>query len=172
MIDIFSKRNFRIAAVLACGICAVKVIQAFNPQPDPPGFAMIGFTPESQYAVLNVSNVGIPGLNLGGTCQVQLSFGDGQGRTYKQEIVTLAQGKSASLPLMAADTNPTTVNALDVAPNPRVVLLPAVQRDGSCFLTSSLEVVQLATGQTSAYATHASGGINHNETLVRDTESQ
>jgi hypothetical protein len=172
MIDVLSKRNMRIAAVIACGICAVKVIQAFNPQPDPPGFAMIGFTPESQYAVLNVSNVAIPGLSVGGTCQVQLSFSDGQGRTYKQEIVTLEQGKSASLPLMASDTPPTTVNTVDAVSNPRIELLPAVQRDGACFLTSSVEVVQTATGQTSAYATHASGGINHNETLVRDTESQ
>jgi hypothetical protein len=171
MINLLSKRNMRMAAVVACGICAVKVIQAFNPQPDPPGFAMIGFTPESQYAVLNVSNVAIPGLSLGGTCQVQLSFGDGQGRTYKQELYTLAQGKSVSLPLMSSDLTP-TVNIADVASSPRVELLPAVQRDGSCVLTSSVEVVQTATGQTSAYAAHASLTVNHNETLVRDTESQ
>jgi hypothetical protein len=172
LINLLSKRNMRAAAVVACGICAVKVIQAFNPQPDPPGFAMIGFTPQSQYALLNVSNVAIPGLSLGGTCEVQLSFGDGQGRTYKQEMFTLAQGKSASLPLMLSDLTPTSVNFAEVAPNPRVELLPAVQRGGACILNSSVEVVQTATGQTSAYATHGALTVNHNETLVRDTESQ
>jgi hypothetical protein len=172
MINLLSKRNLRVAAVVACGICAVKVIQAFNPQPDPPGFGLIGFTPETQYAQLNVSNVAIPGLSLGGTCQVQLSFGDGQGRTYKQEIFTLQQGASASLPLTSADVAPTTVNIADTVSTPRVEILPAVQRGGSCFLTSSIEVVQTATGQTSAYAAHAALTANHNETLVRDSESQ
>jgi hypothetical protein len=80
---VLSKRNGRIAAVVVCGICAIKVIQAFNPQPDPPGFGLIGVTPESQYARLNVSNVGIPGIAAGGSCEVELSFGDGQGRTLK-----------------------------------------------------------------------------------------
>jgi hypothetical protein len=148
VINFLSKRNLRVAAVVACGIFAVKVIQAFNPQPDPPGFDMIAFTPESQYAQLNVSNVAIRGLSVGGTCQVQLGFGDGQGRTYKQEIVTLEQGKSASLLLLASDLTPTTVNIAEVAPNPNVELLPAVQRGGACILTSSVEVVQTATGQT------------------------
>jgi hypothetical protein len=36
---------------------------------------------------------------------------------------------------------------------------------------SSTQIVATETGQTSVYATVASGGINHNETLVRDTDS-
>jgi hypothetical protein len=80
----FTRRAVRVAALLACGAGAVTVIQAFNPQPDPPGFGLIGITPESQFARLNVSNVGIPGISLGGSCEVQLSFGDGQGRPHVQ----------------------------------------------------------------------------------------
>lgn len=167
-----SKRSVRIAALIGCGICAVKVIRAFNPQPDPPGFAMIGVTPVNEYARLNVSNVAIPGINFGGSCQVQLSFGDGQGRTYKQELVTLAQGKSVSLDVTQTDiAPPTTVNSVDVGPA-RVELLPAVQREGNCSLVSSVEVVATATGQTSTYASHASLTFNHNETLVRDTDPE
>lgn len=170
MINVLSNRNLRIAAVVACGVCAVKVIQAFNPQPDPPGFAMIGVTPESQFARLNVSNVAVPGISFGGSCEVQLSFSDGQGRTFKSNLITLSQGKSASLDVTAADLIATNVTA--VAPNPRVELLPAVQRAGNCLLNSSVEVVATATGQTSAYASHAALAANHNETLVRDSESR
>jgi hypothetical protein len=165
MKDLFSKRSFRIIAVLACGAGAATVIQAFNPQPDPPGFGLIGVTPESQYARLNVSNVGIPGINFGGSCEVELSFGDGQGRTFKRSDVTLPVGKSTSLDVRAADiTVPTSVDL------PRVELLPAVQHGGACYLVSSVEVVANATGQTSVYAAHATLTSNHNETLVLDTK--
>ncbi|SPE43580.1 exported hypothetical protein [Candidatus Sulfopaludibacter sp. SbA3] len=168
MYNVLKNRNM-IAAVVVCGFCAVKVIQAFNPQPDPPGFALIGVTPVNEFARLNVSNVAIPGISLGGSCDVELSFGDGQGRTLKSAMVTLAQGKSASLDVTATDIRAT---ASDLAVAPRVELLPAVQRGGNCLLNSSVEVVATATGQTSAYAAHASLTLNHNETLVRDTESQ
>jgi hypothetical protein len=169
MKKMLSNRALRVVALLACGFCAVRVIQAFNPQPDPPGFGLIGITPESQFARLNVSNVGIPGLSVGGSCQVQLSFGDGQGKTFKSEVVTLAQGKSASLDVALGDLLPAVTVAATV-PNPRVELLPAVQRDGACILTSSVEVVGTGNGQTSAYASHASLTFNHNETLVRDED--
>lgn len=175
-------RNVRIAAVLACAIAAVKGIKAFspddfNPQPDPPGFGLIAVTPASQYVRLNVTNLGQPDLNMGASCQVELTFGDGQGNTLKRGTeTTLAPGKSTSLELMETDT--TTVNGV-LAPSFRMETLPAVQVAGSCSLLSSVELVNTATGQTaafampvSAYVTHASGGINHNETLVRDSESR
>jgi hypothetical protein len=165
MTKFYNKRSIRIAAMLVCLGGVARIIQAFNPQPDPPGFGLIGITPESQYARLNVSNVGIPGLNFGGSCEVQLSFGDGQGRTLKSSLVTLGVGKSASLDVRASDISvPVTVDL------PRVELLPAVQRGGTCFLVSSVEVVGSANGQTSVYAAHATLTGNHNETLVRDTE--
>jgi hypothetical protein len=168
MREMLSKRSVRIAALLVCGFCAVQVIRAFNPQPDPPGFGLIGFTPASEYARLNVSNVGIPGLPIGGSCQVQLTFGDGQGGTLKRsEVITLALGKSTSLDLLLSDFPVTTL--VDVSPRHEV--LPAVQRGGSCFLASSVEIVN-ATGQTTAYAPYATLTGNHNETLVRDSESQ
>jgi hypothetical protein len=170
MKNVFSKTNLRIAAVLVCGIGAVRIIQAFNPQPDPPGFGLIGVTPASEFARLNVSNVAIPGIGAGGSCEVELSFGDGQGATFKRSSVTLAQGKSTSLDLLATDLpHPTSV---DLAPSPRVELLPAVQRGGNCSLVSSVEIVATATGQTSSYASHAALTFNHNETLVRDSDSQ
>ena len=169
MKNVFLNGKVRIAAVLACGICAVRVIQAFNPQPDPPGFGMIGITPESQYARLNVSNVAIPGTGFGGSCQVELAFGDGQGRTFKQTLVTLDRGKSVSLDVVLADLRAT--NSVDVGPA-RVELLPAVSHEGSCALVSSGEVVGITNGQTSAYAAHAALTANHNETLVRDSDSQ
>jgi hypothetical protein len=81
----------------------------------------------------------------------------------------VAVGKSASLDLTAADLR--TVSS-DLAVAPRLELLPAVKRGGMCFLASSVEVVGAANGQTSAYASHAALTANHNETLVRDTESQ
>jgi hypothetical protein len=168
MKNIFANRTLRILTVLACGMCAVRVIQAFNPQPDPPGFAMIGFTPASEFTRLNVSNVAIPGLNIGGTCQVQLTFTDGNGRVFKQQVTTLAPGKSATMDLGQPDL--TTPTGAELAPTPRLEVLPAVQRDGACVLTSSVEVVGTASGQTSAYASHAALTLNHNETLVRDAE--
>ncbi len=163
----FSNRAVRILALAACGIGAVKVIQAFNPQPDPPGFALIGFNPASQYAQLNVSNVPIPGISLGGACNVKLTFGDGNGNTFKTELVALGQGKSTSLNLALPDLPPPTTN---LAPNPRVEALPDVQHDGVCFLTSSLEIVDTSTGHTSAYASHPVIIGNHNETLLRDSD--
>lgn len=182
MKELLFSRNVRIAGVLACAICVVKGIKAFspedfNPQPDPPGFGLIGVTPASQYVLLSVTNLGQPDLNAPTSCQVELTFGDGQGNTLKRGApTTLAQGKSTSLVLMESDV--TTVNSALATPS-RLETLPVVRGVGSCSLSSSLELVNTATGQTAAYAmpvsgyvTHASGGINHNETLVRDTESR
>jgi hypothetical protein len=147
---VLSNRILLIAALAVCCIGWVKVSQAFNPQPDPPGFGPIGMLPASQYAQLNVTNVGISGTPIGGTCEVELSWADAQGRTLKRSMVTLPLGKSTSLQLTAADLAPATTDG--ATPGPRVELLPVVQRGGLCFLASSIEVIGTATGQTSVYA--------------------
>ena len=60
--------NFRMAAVIACGICAVTGIRAFttqefNPQRYAPGFGPSVTRPASQYLRLNVTNVAPDDLN-------------------------------------------------------------------------------------------------------------
>jgi len=175
MRTVLSTRKLQIAAVLVCGIGAVGVTKAFspqdfNPQPDPPRYGLIGVTPASQYLRLNVTNQAPASANGAASCQVQLSFGNGQAETLKQgTVATLAEGKSLMLDITSADLTPVT-GAL--APTTRYELLPAVRTAGACSLVSSVEIVATETAQTSVYATVASGGINHNETLVRDTESQ
>jgi hypothetical protein len=170
---VLSKRKLQIAAVLVCGIGAAGVIKAFspqdfNPQPLPPRYGLIGVTPSSQYLRLNVTNQAAA-VTGAASCQVQLSFGNGQGETLKQgTVTTLAEGKSVNLDITSADLTPVT-GAL--APATRFELLPAVRTEGGCSLASSAEIIGTETAQTSVYATVASGGINHNETLVRDNES-
>ena len=168
MTNILSKRNWRVAAVLLCGLGVVKVIQAFNPQPDPPVFGLIGMNPGDQFMRLNVSNLPIPGILFGSSCDVELTFSDDQGRILKRSLPTLALGQSTHLDLTLADLG------LGSQPPPtgdRVEILPSVVRGGTCLLTPSVEVAGTATGHTDAYVVRA-GWTNHNETLVLDSKPE
>ena len=169
------QRNVQIAAVLACGIGALGFFKAysqdFNPQPDPPRFGLIGVTPASQFLRVSVTNY--PGTVTGAnrSCQAQVSFGNGEGQTLKQGTLTaLPEGKSLTLDITAADLVPVT--SVTGAPTSRYELQPAVRTVGSCGLVTSIQIVATETAQTSIYDMVAGNQINHNETLVRDTDSQ
>ena len=121
-------------------------------QSDLPSFGLVGITPASQFVRLNVTNMRVvglaflapPGTSLVAPCAVSLIFSDGQGKTLKRADAHLAPDHSASLDLMASDLPPLS------APG-RVEVLPAVQCDGGCILTPSVEVIATGTSQTNAY---------------------
>ena len=76
---------------------------AFNPQPDPPGFAMFGIT-SGQTARLNVVNV-TDGQGVGPSpfrVTLQLTFLDSMGNVLAQSMETVDSGQAAYLDLDGA----------------------------------------------------------------------
>lgn len=148
------KRSWGSVAIVVGGVLMVSVARAQPPsvQPDLPSFGLVGITPASQFLRLNVTNVravGLaflapPGRSLVGPCNVSLIFSDDQGKTLKRSNAHLAPDHSTSLDLMASDLPPLSEPG-------RLEILPAVQRDGGCILTPSVEVIATATSQTKAY---------------------
>ena len=91
-----------IAAAVGAGVAHLK---AFNPQPDPPGFGMVGIA-EGQTARLNLVNLTSPGPSVipPGPCRAELQFLDGDGNVLASRRVQLAAGHAAFL-----DFSPTFV---------------------------------------------------------------
>jgi hypothetical protein len=86
--------------------------QAFNPQPDPPGFGAVSITVD-QVAQLNVTNTYVSDLTLvdepdlfpgypPGPSRVELLFLDGRGGIITRSLFTVAPGQTVSLPLAGA----------------------------------------------------------------------
>jgi len=122
-------------------------VPAFNPQPDPPAFSMIGITPD-QTARLNVvcSNQEVRSVNPG-PCRVTLMFLDSQGRELKSETLTLRPGQADFLDLTGSeipftrDTN-------------RFELQPCIRpTSDSGRLVSAVQVFDALTGKTSVVVT-------------------
>ena len=155
---------------------------AFNPQPDPPAFGMIGITHE-QTARLNVNwgdvNPG-PCRSRGevdpGPCrvQVELIFVDSQDNVLLRSNETLMPGHAAFLDLDGAtlprDTGPPSAggNRTQVRAKIRLVEDPSLSPvpQGGLNLAATVEVfdnVGLDAGKSRM------GWQNHNETLLRDT---
>ena len=155
---------------------------AFNPQPDPPAFGMIGITHE-QTARLNVNwgdvNPG-PCRSRGevdpGPCrvQVELIFVDSQDNVLLRSNETLMPGHAAFLDLDGAtlprDTGPPSAggNRTQVRAKIRLVEDPSLSPvpQGGLNLAATVEVfdnVGLDAGKSRM------GWNNHNETLLRDT---
>jgi hypothetical protein len=144
-------------------------VSAFNPQPDPPAFGMIGITNE-QTARLNVVNVGEV---QPGRVQVELMFLDGQGNVLRRSTETLMPGRATFLDLDGAtlprDSGPpsaggnrTQIRAkIRLVEDPNLTPIPIGDRN----LAATVEVFDnfgLDAGKSRM------GFNNHNETLLRD----
>jgi hypothetical protein len=94
--------TFGIAGAIAVASAAVGVgvahLKAFNPQPDPPRFGMIGIA-EGQTARLNLVNLLSPGAATipPGPCRAELQFLDGDGTVVASRLVRLEAGRAAFL---------------------------------------------------------------------------
>jgi hypothetical protein len=91
-----------LAIVTAITIAAVGVgvahLGAFNPQPDPPRFGMVGIA-EGQTARLNLVNL-LPASPVAlppGPCRAELQFLDGDGSVLASRLVQLEAGHAAFL---------------------------------------------------------------------------
>lgn len=168
-------------AALACAgiVYQLQPVRAFNPQPDPPGFGLVGLT-QGQSLRINVTNPATPpDPNVPpDPIRVVMAFRNTDGELFRngegnpiRRVVLLRGGESAALGLNADDF----ARVLDG--NGRLQLRPVVQiqqADGSeghppdpCL--PSVEVINNSNSRTQfmmpfvgAYAG------NHNETFVRD----
>src|SRR5262249_60121367 len=86
-------------------------VKAFNPQPDPPAFGLIGVDPFETARLNAVCADGpLPGGVAPGPCDIVLVFRDISGRALKQMTATLLPGQGTSLDLRGAQVlSPTAV---------------------------------------------------------------
>ena len=100
--------------------------QAFNPQPDPPGFGMFGIT-EVQRAHLHVA---LPAVQKSRAalpsdpCRVELSFVDEAGMTVATDMHTIMPGQTATMIFTPDRTSPVTLAAADARHQLRGVVTP------------------------------------------------
>jgi hypothetical protein len=93
--------TFGLAGAIAIAGAAVGVgvahLKAFNPQPDPPRFGMVGIA-EGQTARLNLVNLLTPGASTvpPDPCRAELQFLDGDGNVVASRIVRLEPGTRRS----------------------------------------------------------------------------
>ena len=115
-------------------------VKAFNPQPDPPAFGLIGVDP-FETARLNAvcAATPLPGGVNPGPCDVTLAFLDINGRAINRVARTLQPGQAASLDLIG-----TASSSL------RTEVQPFVPATGSGFVLLSVEVFDSNTGRTTA----------------------
>jgi hypothetical protein len=110
------------------------------------------------YAHQRIERAAYPRLQLSGRTDITGT----DGAVLQSTMVTIAPGQSYSYDL--------ELQSATGAPE-RNEVLPSVKATG-CLVASSVEVINNASSLTDAYVTHASGGINHNENLVRDPDSE
>jgi hypothetical protein len=99
-----------VAAVVAIGVIyKTQPVRAFNPQPDPPGYGLVGVT-AGQTVRIGVINTGDPPDPDTNPARVVLTFKDASGHLFRnadntpiRRIVLLRGGESASLALNADD---------------------------------------------------------------------
>ena len=114
-------------------------VRAFNPQPDPPAFGLIGIDPFAVAQVNAICAAGpLPGGVNPGPCDVTLGFNDTAGHVVKQAHVTLAPGQGASL----------SITARDAGAARRVELQPCLSQTGHGFVLATAEIVDALTGRT------------------------
>jgi hypothetical protein len=112
-------RRFRyFAAAAVVGLLGIGVLSrsatAFNPQPDPPRFGMVGIA-DGQTARLNLVNLGIPTTSaLPPPCRAHLKFFDADGNLLASRPVDLKPGEAAFLDFVPSFVPP--VNGTDLAP--------------------------------------------------------
>ena len=117
-------------------------VKAFNPQPDPPAFGMIGIDPFETARLNAACSAGpLPGGVAPGPCTATLAFLDINGTTLAQMTQTLLPGQGVSLDLSGART---------AATGRRIEVQPMVSAFGAGFVLVTAEVFDTGTGHTSA----------------------
>jgi len=130
------------AIVLIAG--GVRVLQGFNPQPDPPGvWGMVGVTPSDTIRI-NVVNMQFSGFPPD-PCNVALKFLDTSGRVLEQRSFTINSTQAVSL-----DYTPVGVAAFRTEVHP-VVTVPSNEPTG-CSAVGSVEVFNTISGETIVHA--------------------
>jgi hypothetical protein len=150
--------TFGIAGAIAVASAALGVgvahLKAFNPQPDPPRFGMVGIA-EGQTARLNLVNLLTPGAATvpPGPCRAELQFLDGDGNVVVSRLVRLQAGHAAFLDFAPTFAPPSTVG--DAATPLRAEIRANVELaaggipPGPCRAT--LEIFDNATARTTIF---------------------
>jgi hypothetical protein len=116
-------------------------VKAFNPQPDPPAFGMIGIDPFETARLNAACSTGpLPGGVAPGPCTATLAFLDINGATLAQTTQTLLPGQGVSLDL----------NGAHAGSGRRAEVQPHVSAIGTGFVVVTTEVFDTGTGHTSA----------------------
>jgi len=131
---------FAVAAILFVPGSRVK---AFNPQPDPPAFGMIGLAINESARLSAVCADGpLPGGVPAVQCTATLGFTDVNGRMIQQTTVTLQPGQGTFLDLPGAN--------LPRAGARRVEADPYIRPAGAGFILASVEIFDELTGRSAA----------------------
>jgi hypothetical protein len=145
---------FGVATLVLLGLGALtRQASAFNPQPDPPAFGLIGLA-QGQTARLNIVSVSpgpcTPSEVSPGPCRVQLAFLDADGRVIvkrsgalAQVTLTLVSGRAASLDLSADDL---LIDGMRTEIRAVAQVTSRLVAPGPCRLT--LEIFDNITGRT------------------------
>lgn len=118
---------------------------AFNPQPDPPGFGMIGIV-RGQAARLNVT-IDNPNTIDNPDLLVGLQFVGMDGRVLKQMTARLAAGRSASFDFMFEEGPIDERGRVQIRAVVKAIDNPNIKKAPSNFL-ATVEVFDMVTGQT------------------------
>lgn len=153
-----SRSRLVLSSLVLCAVASTA--SAFNPQPEPPGFGMLGII-SSQTARLNISFAAPPEPERGavpaGPCAgtIQLRFLDATGNVLAEKTVRLMAGISEALEL-TGDARGSEIGALGALDGVRDHLRASVSwveyPPGPCrggALLGDVEVYNNATGETS-----------------------
>jgi hypothetical protein len=147
-------RTRRLIVGIAASTVAIVVVGfvarllAFNPQPDPPGFGMVGIV-EGQTARLNLVNLGNGPSEFPPPCRATLQFFDGEGNVLAERRVRLEAGRAAFLDLTPTSIPANTVG--DVLAPPRAQIRAAINPTGGEYpppCRATLEIFDNATSRT------------------------
>ncbi len=137
-----------VALLLAVGVLS-KHAGAFNPQPDPPGYGMVGIA-TGQTARLNIVNVGVVDPTTGippGPCRARLQFVDGDGNELASRGVAPEMGHAKFLDFTQSFVPVDTAAAAPLRAEIRaVVLTDNGVPPGPCRVT--LEIFDNVTGRS------------------------
>lgn len=157
-------------------------VEAFNPQPDPPGFGIVGIT-DGQILRVNVVNTALPPDPIAppNPARVVITFRDANGVLMTnangvviRRVVQLQGGESTFLQLNADNFTRESNGRLQLRPDVRIQRPdPIVTAEGALPpdpIIPTVEVINSTNGKTQFVLPAVTVGYtgNHNETLVRD----
>ena len=103
---------FVLAGVAATGLFRFwpQQVRAFNPQPDPPGYGLVGITQGQTIRITVINTADLPDPDTPNPARVVITFKDGNGNLFRnsdgnpiRRVALLKGGQSASLDLNAND---------------------------------------------------------------------